>query len=180
MTNTALFKSYLVRAIFQWCRDHHYEPYLLIADDENCLVPKNLVDEDDEVLFTLHQDACLDIKIDKHFFTFQAQLNDHLNFVAIPIERIKSIYAAENQEGLYFDVEISTLSFTEYQQTLALQGKSKPIQQKKTQDQLFDKAFFTQASASQNYEKTEKEEENEENCFNKETNSKKALFKIIK
>ena len=43
-------KPYLIRAIYEWCNDNGYTPYLAVAVDERTLVPREHVKAGEIVL----------------------------------------------------------------------------------------------------------------------------------
>jgi len=99
-------KPYLLRAFYQWIVDNQCIPLVTInANDPRCLVPKEYIDEDGEITLNVSPDAVRDFKITNKHLEFQASFSSISHFVSAPIGAIRSIYAQENSEGMYFDTE---------------------------------------------------------------------------
>lgn len=102
-------KPYLLRSVLQWCLDHHFDPQILVEVDENCEVPKDFI-ADGQIVFSLHPEAAMDLLIDKNFISFEGCFNlDQVDAqsVYVPMERVAGIYAMEQKNGLFFDVQPS-------------------------------------------------------------------------
>ena len=50
-------KPYLIRAIYEWCNDNGYTPYLAVAVDERTLVPREHVKAGEIVLNCMDEDG---------------------------------------------------------------------------------------------------------------------------
>lgn len=97
-------KPYLIRAIHEWCMDGALTPYLLVAVDERTMVPRAYV-KNGEIVLNVSYNATKDLQIGAETITFSARFGGEANYLNIPIRSVRGIYARENGQGMFFDVE---------------------------------------------------------------------------
>jgi stringent starvation protein B len=97
-------KPYLIRAIYEWCVDCGYTPYISVVVSEACRVPMEYV-KNNEIVLNVSPSATRNIKIDNDRLHFSARFNGVSREVSVPIGAIAGIFARENSEGLLFKVE---------------------------------------------------------------------------
>ena len=93
-------KPYLVRAIFDWCLDEGFTPHILVVLSDQVVVPKGH-DQNNEIVLNLSPTSVTKLVIDD-LVSFSSRFAGIHEDVLIPIDSIKSIYAQENGEGIYF------------------------------------------------------------------------------
>ena len=96
-------KPYLIRAIYEWCTDNGYRPYVAVAVDECTIVPREFV-RNGEIVLNVSADATSRLNIGNDLIEFEARFNRVAREVSIPMENVTAIYAAENGHGMAFDV----------------------------------------------------------------------------
>lgn len=96
-------KPYLIRAIYDWCIDNGYTPYLSVVVDRHTRVPLEYVKEGGIVL-NLSPSATHGMVMDNHWIQFSARFNGVSRQLEVPISAVSGIYARENGEGLGFEV----------------------------------------------------------------------------
>jgi stringent starvation protein B len=96
-------KPYLVRALFDWCNDSGYTPYVAVAVGENVVVPHEYV-KDGEIVLNVSPLATNHLTIGNEFLEFQARFGGVAREVRVPVEYIRAIYARETGQGMAFDV----------------------------------------------------------------------------
>jgi len=96
-------KPYLVRAIYEWCTDNGYRPYVAVVVDERTVVPREFV-RNGEIVLNMSADATNRLLIGNDMIQFEARFNRVAREVSIPMENVTAIYAAENGHGMAFDV----------------------------------------------------------------------------
>ena len=94
-------KPYLVRAIFDWCIDEGFTPYILVSLSDQVIVPRGH-DKNDEIILNISPTSVTKLVIDD-LVSFSSRFAGIHEDILIPIDSIKSIYAQENGEGLFFD-----------------------------------------------------------------------------
>ena len=104
MTAEISTKPYLIRAIYEWCVDCGYTPYISVVVSEACRVPMEYV-KNNEIVLNVSPSATRNIKIDNDRLHFSARFNGVSREVSVPIGAIAGIFARENSEGLLFKVE---------------------------------------------------------------------------
>jgi stringent starvation protein B len=96
-------KPYLIRAIYEWCNDNGFTPYLAVAVDEHTQVPREHV-KAGEIVLNVSPTATNRLLLGNDRVTFQARFGGQARELSIPIENVSAIYARENGHGMAFDV----------------------------------------------------------------------------
>ena len=96
-------KPYLLRAIYDWCTDAGFTPYVAVAVDETVRVPVEFV-KNGEIVLNVSALATNRLKIGNDAVEFQARFGGVPRDVYVPINRVVAIYARENGQGMAFDV----------------------------------------------------------------------------
>lgn len=96
-------KPYLIRAIYEWCADRGFTPYITISVDNTTRVPREFV-KDGQIVLNVGLGATHQLLIGNEEITFQARFGGRAFPVVVPIERVAAIYARENGEGMAFEV----------------------------------------------------------------------------
>jgi len=99
-------KPYLLRAIYEWCTDNGYTPYLAAAVDAQTLVPREFV-KNGEIVLNISFTATSALKMDNDFVSFHARFGGVSREISIPVENVVAIYARENGQGMAFEVSSS-------------------------------------------------------------------------
>src|SRR5579875_1013848 len=96
-------KPYLLRAIYEWCTDSGYTPYLAVKVDAATTVPMEYVKKG-EIILNISYGATSGLKMDNDAITFRARFNGVSRELYIPVANVLAIYANENGQGMAFDV----------------------------------------------------------------------------
>lgn len=96
-------KPYLLRAIYEWCTDNGYTPYLAAMVDANTRVPREFV-KNGEIVLNISFSATSGLKMDNEFVNFHARFGGVAREISVPIQNVLAIYARENGQGMAFDV----------------------------------------------------------------------------
>ncbi|NOT18135.1 MAG: ClpXP protease specificity-enhancing factor [Sulfuriferula sp.] len=99
-------KPYLIRAIFEWCVDSGFAPFLSVVVDANTRVPMEYV-KDGKIVLNLSPSATHGLLIDNQWVRFSARFNGTSRPLEIPITAVAGIFARENGEGLGFEVGVN-------------------------------------------------------------------------
>jgi stringent starvation protein B len=97
-------KPYLIRAIHEWCSDSNLTPYLSVKVDANTRVPTEYV-KDGEIVLNVSYDATHRLTIGNDAVQFSARFNGVSRECSVPMEAVLGIFARENGQGLFFQVE---------------------------------------------------------------------------
>lgn len=103
MTATVTTKPYLIRAIYEWCADCGYTPYLSVVVTEHTRVPMEFV-KNGEIVLNVSSSATRNLKIDNDLVQFSARFGGVSREISVPISAVSGIFARENSEGLLFKV----------------------------------------------------------------------------
>ncbi len=104
MVNDATLPStrpYLIRALFEWCMDCGFTPYLAVQADDSVQVPREFV-KNGEIVLNISPDATSGLEIGDEWVEFKARFNGVARDILVPIDRVLAIYARENGQGMAF------------------------------------------------------------------------------
>jgi stringent starvation protein B len=96
-------KPYLIRAIYEWCNDNGFTPYLAVAVDERTQVPREYV-KGGEIVLNVSPMATARLSLGNDLISFQARFGGVARELSIPVENVSAVYARENGHGMAFDV----------------------------------------------------------------------------
>ena len=94
-------KPYLIRAIYDWCADNGYTPYLSVQVDGNTRVPMSFV-KDGEIVLNVSTDAVQNLQIGNVEMTCDGRFGGVAHKIIVPIAAIIGIFAKETGHGLAF------------------------------------------------------------------------------
>src|ERR1700758_4274071 len=95
-------KPYLIRAIYEWCNDSGFTPYIAVAVGEGVRVPPEHV-KNGEIVLNVSPLATNRLALGNEAIEFQARFGGVARDVYVPIERVIAIYARENGQGMAFE-----------------------------------------------------------------------------
>jgi stringent starvation protein B len=96
-------KPYLMRAIYDWCVDSGYTPYLTVTVDASTHVPMEYI-KDGQIVLNVGPIAVEHFKMGNELIEFSARFNGASRDISIPVGTVSAIYARENGQGLSFEV----------------------------------------------------------------------------
>lgn len=96
-------RPYLIRAIYEWCTDNGFTPYLAVRVDKTVQVPREYVN-DGEIVLNVSYDATSGLQMGNEFVEFKARFGGKPREIMVPVERVLAIYARESGQGMSFPV----------------------------------------------------------------------------
>ncbi len=99
-----LMKPYFIRAIYEWCLDYGYDPYLEITVEKSVQIPA-LYTQEKKIIFNIGTEAVNQLVLGNETIKFQARFNGILEFISIPISSVNSIYSKNTGEGINFNFQ---------------------------------------------------------------------------
>jgi stringent starvation protein B len=99
----ASIKPYLIRALYEWCVDQGFTPYIAVQVDQHTRVPSGHV-RDGQIVLNIGTEATHQLKIDNEQVTFQARFSGVVHQIVVPINNVAAIYARENGQGMSFEM----------------------------------------------------------------------------
>lgn len=96
-------KPYLLRAIWEWCTDNGYTPYVAVAVDERTRVPREFV-RDGQIVLNIGSGATNKLQMGNDLIEFQARFGGVARELSVPVAQVAAIYARENGAGMAFEV----------------------------------------------------------------------------
>jgi stringent starvation protein B len=97
-------KPYLLRALYEWCTDNGYTPYIVVAVDGSARVPMEFV-KNGEIVLNISFEATGNLKMDNDWISFKARFGGVAREIDIPVDNVSAIYARENGQGMAFEVK---------------------------------------------------------------------------
>ncbi|AOY01300.1 ClpXP protease specificity-enhancing factor [Jeongeupia sp. USM3] len=97
-------KPYLIRAIHEWCSDHDFTPYLVVAVRGKMQVPMEYV-KNAEIVLNISYNATRNLNLGNDYISFSARFNGVSRDITIPVGAVVSIFSRENGEGMGFEYE---------------------------------------------------------------------------
>ena len=94
-------RPYLIRALYEWCTDNGFTPYVAVQVDDTVQVPREYV-KNGEIVLNISFDATSALKLGNDFIEFKARFAGTAREILVPISRVIAIYARENGQGMAF------------------------------------------------------------------------------
>jgi stringent starvation protein B len=94
-------RPYLLRALYEWCTDNGYTPYIAAYVDDNVQVPREHV-KNNEIVLNISMDATSSLKLGNEFVEFKARFSGTARQIMVPVDHVIAIYARENGQGMSF------------------------------------------------------------------------------
>jgi stringent starvation protein B len=100
-------KPYLIRAIYDWCADNGFTPYLAVRVDEHTQVPMAFVKEG-EIILNVSVDAVHNLQLGNDEITCGGRFGGVAHQLIVPVAAVIGIFAKETGQGLVFQGQEST------------------------------------------------------------------------
>ena len=104
MTEPTSTKPYLLRAMYEWCVDNGYTPYISVVVDPQTRVPMEYV-HDGEIVVNIGPVAASRLQMGNEVIECTARFSGAAKELVIPIAAVAAIYARENGQGMSFELE---------------------------------------------------------------------------
>ena len=117
-------KPYLLRALWEWCCDNGYTPYVSVTVDERTRVPREFV-KDGQIVLNLGPTATNKLNIGNDFIDFQARFGGVARELSVPVGQVTAIYTRENGAGMVFDIE--PVALAEVANEVVLESEDDPL-----------------------------------------------------
>jgi stringent starvation protein B len=102
--DTPSTRPYLVRALYEWCTDNGFTPYVAVRVDDSVRVPREYV-KNGEIVLNISFDATSSLKLGNEFIEFKARFAGVARDIMVPMKRVIAIYARETGQGMAFPLE---------------------------------------------------------------------------
>lgn len=104
--SNATTKPYLLRALYEWCVDQGYTPYIAVVVDERTLVPPQYV-KDGQIVLNIGPEAVHQLVMGNDVITCSARFGGVAQALSFPVDMVAAIYARENGHGMAFEVSVN-------------------------------------------------------------------------
>lgn len=94
-------RPYLIRALYEWCTDNGFTPYLAVTVDDSVRVPREYV-KDGQIVLNLGLEATSGLQLGNEFIEFKARFGGTAREIVVPVHQVSAIYARENGQGMAF------------------------------------------------------------------------------
>ena len=95
-------KAYLIRAIYEWCTDNGYTPYIAVAVDEETRIPVEFV-RNGQIVLNISPIAVHNLLLGNDSIDFSARFGGVPRNLSIPVRCVVAIYSRETSRGLAFN-----------------------------------------------------------------------------
>ena len=95
-------KPYLLRAIYEWCTDNGFTPYVSVKVNGAVQVPMEFVRKG-EIVLNISFGATSGLKMDNDAISFKARFGGVSRDIRVPVNNVQAIFASENGQGMVFD-----------------------------------------------------------------------------
>ena len=95
----------MLRAIYEWCTDCGYTPYLAVKVDASTTVPMEYVKKG-EIVLNISFGATSGLKMDNDSIRFHARFGGVSREIFVPVNNVMAIYANENGQGMAFEPQV--------------------------------------------------------------------------
>jgi stringent starvation protein B len=131
--NSPSTRPYLVRALYEWCTDNGFTPYVAVRVDDSVRVPREYV-KNGEIVLNISFDATSSLKLGNEFIEFKARFAGVARDIMVPLNRVIAIYARESGQGMAFPLEETAMPQAAaevesgVQEGVSSQPENKPVQ----------------------------------------------------
>ncbi len=96
-----ILKPYIVRAIYKWCTDSGFTPYVRVLVCPNTRVPRDYV-EGGLIILNIAPTATHKLDLTNHDISFTGRFAGSAMEIWLPIRNVLAIFAKENGQGVVF------------------------------------------------------------------------------
>lgn len=114
-----------MRAIYEWCTDNGYTPYLAVKVNHAARVPMEFV-RNGEIVLNISFGATSGLKMDNDAVVFKARFGGVSRDIYVPVENVLAVYASENGQGMAFEVDLTETEENSKEADVAIDETSKP------------------------------------------------------
>lgn len=107
--NVQSTRPYLIRALYEWCTDNGFTPFIAVQVDESVRVPQEYV-KDGEIVLNVSFDATSALQLGNEYIEFKGRFGGVARDILVPVHRVLAIYARENGQGMAFPVSSAPVS----------------------------------------------------------------------
>src|SRR6185312_9854840 len=100
-------KPYLIRAIYEWCSDCGYTPYISVKVDDDTRVPDEYI-KNGEIILNISHDAAHHLTLGNEVIQFSARFAGVSREVSIPVTTVQGVFAKETARGMIFPPEVES------------------------------------------------------------------------
>ena len=94
-------RPYLIRALYEWCTDNGFTPFIAVLVDDAVRVPSEYV-KDGEIVLNISFDATSSLKLGNDFIEFKGRFGGVARDIYVPVDHVLAIYARESGQGMAF------------------------------------------------------------------------------
>ncbi len=118
-------RPYLIRALYEWCTDNAFTPFIAVLADDSVRVPNEYV-KDGEIVLNISFDATSALKLGNDFIEFKGRFGGVARDILVPVNRVLAIYARENGQGMAFPTSASSIGDSSSSENGETQATSAP------------------------------------------------------
>jgi stringent starvation protein B len=97
-------QPYFLRALYEWCVDSGYTPYITVTVDAGTKVPVAYV-KDGQIVLNIGPAAVRNLNMDNDWLSFSGRFGGVSQVIEVPVANVLAIYARETGVGMAFKSE---------------------------------------------------------------------------
>jgi stringent starvation protein B len=105
-------RPYMIRALYEWCTDNGFTPFLAVHVDQTVQVPLEFV-KDHEIVLNISFEATNGLQMGNEAIEFKGRFGGVARDIYVPVDRVLAIYARENGQGMAFPLLVDEASLPE-------------------------------------------------------------------
>ena len=106
-SETTSTRPYLIRALYEWCTDNGFTPYVAVSVNDSVQVPREYV-KDGEIVLNISFDATSSLVLGNDYIEFKGRFAGTAREILVPVNQVIAIYAKENGQGMAFPLGAPT------------------------------------------------------------------------
>ncbi|MCU0941720.1 MAG: ClpXP protease specificity-enhancing factor [Hydrogenophaga sp.] len=108
-TSVPSTRPYLIRALYEWCSENGFSPYIAVHVDATVQVPLEYV-KNGEIVLNVSMDATNGLRLGNDYIEFKARFGGVARDIVVPVTHVIAIYARENGQGMAFPAPAPALA----------------------------------------------------------------------
>ena len=92
-------RPYLVRALYEWCTDNGYTPYIVVMVDDSTRVPMEFV-KNGEIVLNVGFEATTALELGNELIEFKARFGGSSRDISVPVDHVIAMSKTKVAEQL--------------------------------------------------------------------------------
>lgn len=112
MSQSTSQKPYFLRALYEWCTDNGYTPFLAVVVDHTVRVPQQYV-KNNAITLNISPQATNGMQMSNELIEFSARFSGKMFKIEVPVANVQALYSQETAEGMTWLIEEPAMALAE-------------------------------------------------------------------